>query len=107
MVSVLKIERIGNPRQGWRPAWVDHIVALAPHGLRKERISGHVDYTEANSVGSRGVYCYYFLEPGHLYHVSAPVSWCHVDQYFCVINERCEIERLTIEEVVNCLRRKC
>ncbi len=53
-----------------------------------------VDYSDANSVGSRGVYKRYWLEERVYYEVSSPQSWRGVNRYFCeVING--EIIRMT------------
>jgi hypothetical protein len=57
-----------------------------------------MDYSEANSVGSRGVFKCYWLKEQAYYEVSAPQSWRDTDRYFCeVING--EIVRMTKEEV--------
>jgi len=96
----LKIEFVGNPRQGFRPAWVDEVIGIVPRGLEKVRLEGQADYSKANSVGSRGVYKYFFLVESKIYHVSAPESWKHTDQYFCRI-EGGQIIRMEMEEVID------
>jgi hypothetical protein len=57
-----------------------------------------MDYSQANSVGSRGVYKCYWLEPMAYYEVSSPESWSSTDRYFCEVVDG-EIIRMTKEEV--------
>lgn len=106
MFSVLKIEKIGNPRLGFRPAWVDVVTDIGPHGMEKTRLKGQYDYSEANSVGSRGVFVRYWLQAGELYHVSSPQNWKRSDQYFCFIDEAGLINRLDFEEAVEWLLKR-
>jgi hypothetical protein len=104
MLTLLKIEHIGNPRQGFSPAGVEEIVGLNDEGMIKRRLKGQLDYSKANSVGSRGVFEYFFLQEGAMYHVSAPQTWKRTDQYFCRI-ESGKIMRMGIEEAFECLLR--
>jgi len=105
MFTSLKIERIGNDRLGHQPAWVDLVTGIKPHGLIKERIEGHADYSNANSVGSRGVYIYYILQDGNIYHVSSPINFKRRDTYFCRV-EQGEIIRMEFQEVIRVLVRR-
>ena len=104
-LKVLKLERIGNPGQGFQPAWVDHVTGIGPQQIIKQRIRGNVDYSQANSVGSRGVYEYFFLQEQEVYHVSSPETWKRADQYFCRIDQG-EIVRMSMEEVVEWLLKR-
>lgn len=106
MNNILKIECIGNPKLGDRPAWVDWVKDISHHGMVKERLKGQIDYSQANSVGSRGVYKYYFLLPRNLYHVSAPQSWSKIKQYFCIVNEDTNIKELSFKEAIEWLLRR-
>lgn len=57
-----------------------------------------IDYSRANSVGSRGVYKCFWLDERSYYEVSSPESWRGTDRYFCeVINGK--VVRMTKEEV--------
>lgn len=84
-----------------RPLWVAEIVGRSKrYGLARRFLDGKKDYAEANSVGSRGVYVYYFLEAGPYYEVSSPVTWRHIDRYFAKVNrgevvkvDRAEVDR--------------
>jgi len=82
-------------------AWVAEIVGLsAKYGFERKFLRPNIDYAEANSAGSRGIYKYYWLEEGKVYEVSAPQSWRKIDRYFCEIkNNRAErIDRSKVEE---------
>lgn len=68
-------------------------------GYRRVFLRYKRDYRESNSKGSRGVYKFYILESGHIYEVSAPKSWRHVDRYFCKVTEDGGIVRLSANEV--------
>lgn len=81
MFATVSIEKIGNPRLGFQPAWVDLVKDIGPHGMVKERMRGQSDYSQANSVGSRGVFVHYWLQLGELYHISAPRNFKRSDQY--------------------------
>lgn len=89
--AVLKLEAIGDDTEqvfrqvGYsrQRAWCAEIVGRnARYGFERRFLKGRKDYSEANSVGSRGVYLYYFLEPGKVYEVSSPASWNRTDRYF-------------------------
>jgi len=99
MLTILKIECIGNPRLGFQPSWVRLVVSLADRGLNEQWLKGQSDYSHANSVGSRGVFKYYFLRENEIYHVSSPETWKRVDQYYCRI-ENGAILRMSIGEVI-------
>src|SRR5690606_3140634 len=53
--------------QDWRP-WVDELVASSGE-IRRVRLVGYKDYSEANAVGSRGIYYYYHLREGRVYEI--------------------------------------
>lgn len=83
-----------------RRAWVARIVGPdARYGWCREFIRGKIDYSEANSKGSRGVMLHYVLKPGEVYEVNAPSSWRRNDRYFCRVSDSGEIVRISQEEV--------
>jgi hypothetical protein len=101
--AVLELELIGDsdplaPR-AVRP-WVARILGLDEHtGLQREFLRRYQkDYSRANSIGSRGVYAYYVLDPG-LYEVSRRVSWSQTERYFACV-DGATITRISREEVV-------
>lgn len=79
--------------------WVAEITGTCPkYKYQRVFLRYKKDYSEANSIGSRGVYAYYILEDGKIYEVCAPTSWKNTDRYFCTI-ENGELIRLSSEEV--------
>lgn len=88
-----------------RSAWVAEIRGRSrKYGLARAFIRGKKDYSEANSVGSRGVYIYYFLEPGRYYEVSEPRSWRHTERYFAKVRGG-KVVRVDEEELEQWLAR--
>lgn len=71
---------VGKIPPGW---WCAEIIGRSGR-YRWERsfLRGQKDYSEANSVGSRGAYIYYHLEEGKVYEVKAPRTWRKTDRYF-------------------------
>jgi len=50
--------------------WVARIVGTdSRYGFVREFVNAQKDYSQANSVGSRGIFLHYFLEPG-LYEIN-------------------------------------
>lgn len=67
-------------------AWVCKIIGEDPkYKFKREFLRPNIDYSQANSVGSRGVFAYYNLENDNVYEVSSPASWKNTDRYFCRI----------------------
>ena len=104
MFKLLKIERIGSHRLGDRPAFVNEVLGFGPRGLEEMPLKCQVDYSDANSVGSRGVYLYYFLEEDRIYHISAPISWNRLDEYYGLVKAG-KIVRLRLEKVIEWLEK--
>ena len=102
MFTSLKLERIGNDRLGHQPAWVKRVIGIAPRKLIEEYIEGYTDYSQANSVGSRGGFINYLLQEGDIYHVSSPRNFKHRDTYFCRV-EVGEIINMEFDEVIKTL----
>lgn len=105
MLIPLTIECIGNPMLGFQPAWVKEVKGVSRHGIREVDVFGQTDYSQANSVGSRGVRKHYFLADGYLYHVSSPQSFKRSDQYFCIV-ERGKLIRMDLLEAFEWLKSK-
>lgn len=102
MFTSIQIERIGNERLGHQPAWVKRVIDIQPHKLVEEYVDGYSDYSNANSVGSRGIYVNYLLQEGEIYHVSSPRNFKHSDTYFCKVAGE-DIIRLEFNEVIKFL----
>jgi hypothetical protein len=80
-------------------AWCAEIMGRDTHyGLARRFLPRKKDYRTSNRVGSRGVIAYYVLESGHVYEVSAPLSWHRIDRYFCRVTDDGVIVRLSQEE---------
>lgn len=70
----------------WRP-WVARITGVrSDGGLCREFIDGQKDFSEANGIGSRGVYYYYHLHPGAVYEVRELINWTRDRRYFCRVD---------------------
>lgn len=96
MVDAMRYEE--RPR-----AWVARITGLdTRHGLARAFLPFKRDYSEANSLGSRGVFQWYEIPDGWLVEVNAPQSWKHADRYFAR-SERGRLVRMTRDELVAAL----
>ena len=106
-LKVLKLERIGGGRSERGPgleARCSKIVAVEEGGrLVTQKMNSHRDYSNANGVGTRGVYDFYTLYPGNAYEIVAPQSWKRSDHYYLFITNEGEKVRMTYEEVIECL----
>lgn len=79
--------------------WVARITGRdARFGLRREFVRGVKDYSRANSVGSRGVYRYFFLASG-VYEVNELQSWSRSRRYFLRVGADGGKTEITREEV--------
>lgn len=84
--------------------WVARITGRdAIYGLAREFVRGQIDYSRANSKGSRGVYLYFPLKEG-IYEVLAHRTWAKNRRYFCRV-ENTTITEITREEVEAWLNR--
>lgn len=97
-----RIERALGYRQDGSAArrpWVAEIIGEHDHfGLERHFLQGQKDYSEANSIGSRGVYLYYHLREGGIYEINELVSWGRTDRYFAMVCGD-ELVRMGEEEV--------
>lgn len=102
MAATVRLEAIGDDfaqrARGWRALgpvldfpvrrpWVAEI--LAHRGGRwyeRQFLDGQKDYSEANSIGSRGVYLYFHLREGRIYEVHELQSWRRSRRYFCTVS---------------------
>lgn len=85
--------------------WVARITGVDPSGqFKREFVKPHVDYSEANSVGSRGVFYFFAVEEGRAYEVYERTSWKSSDRYF-VYADLGRLHRLSRDEVIKWLAR--
>lgn len=112
MRAVLKLEMwgSGNARHqsymggNTSKPWVARICGFDDKfEFAREFQHGKRDYTNASSTGARGIFAYYFLEPG-IYEVNERVSWKHVDRHFIRVSDDAKMERISYDEVLLCLR---
>lgn len=92
MYALISLEIIGadipkhlpNPRK----SWVARVLGTcATYGLRRQFVDYEVDYSQSNSVGSRGVQHWYLLDTG-MYEVQEWISWKKSSRYFLEIDNR-------------------
>jgi len=84
--------------------WIAEIIGIRPDGkLRRQFVDGQRDYSNANSVGSRGIYLYYALRPG-LYEINSPEAWKRVRRYFLKVIDDKQAEEMSMEELRECFR---
>lgn len=57
-----------------------------------------IDYSRANSKGSRGVYAWYTLESGHLYYIRQATSWKSEEVFYATVSDDGEIIKMTRAE---------
>ena len=84
--------------------WVAQISGLdAKYGFARDFITPQRDYSKAEGVGNRGVFLYYWLEPG-AYEVNERVSVKCARRYYLIITDSCSSIESTKEEVMEWLR---
>lgn len=113
MIAMLELEvftsgapgsQMRTPLQGTAP-WVAEIKGLNRDGyFIREFQRGELDYSRANSTGSRGIHRYYHLRSGRIYEVAERLSWKRQTQYFCRVTQDGDIVRLTRQEVLAALQ---
>lgn len=78
--------------------WIAEITGrCSKYGMVRKFVKAHVDYSEANSKGTRGVMYYFPVNEGCLIEVFAMTSWRGRDRYFAIVQNG-EVRRLTKEE---------
>lgn len=102
MTITLKLEAIGDnvPEMAkiHRP-WVAEITGWrGGRWFERDFLGGQKDYSEANSVGSRGVHIYYHLREGRIYEIYDMRSWRDHRRYFCTVSGG-QIVQMDAEEV--------
>lgn len=99
-----EIRMLSEGRPELRP-WVAHLTGLEAGGnLRREFLRyQYRDYQHANSVGSRGIFAYYILDPG-LYEVHERTSWKSQRRFFLRVSPDGSKAEIAESEVRACLR---
>lgn len=96
----LSAYRLGGPHL--KP-WVAKLTGTNGASFDRLFLRGQKDYAEANGTGSRGIWLYYFLEPG-LYEVNERKNWKRVERYFAWIVDGVTLCKLSREEAIGWLR---
>lgn len=94
--------------KGLAPFWVAEITGLCgKFGFKRHFLRGQKDYSEANSVGSRGVYVYYDLPAGKIFEVKEQISWKRDDRYFLLadLGSGRRLDKAEVEEALSTSRR--
>lgn len=82
--------------------WVSLITGITKRGFfEREFAEGQRDYSQANSVGSRGIFIYYALKPG-ICEVNERISWKRARRYFLHVISDELAEEMSREEVLRC-----
>lgn len=86
---------IGTPP---RSSWVAEITGPdEKYGLARSFLRCKMDYSKANSKGSRGIFAEYILSQGKIYEVKEQESWKRSSRYFCTVSDEGEIVKLDEE----------
>lgn len=81
-----------------RSSWVAEITGPDEmYGLKREFLQCKIDYSRANSKGSRGIFAEYILSPGKVYEVKSQETWSRFRRYFCVVNTDGDIVEISEE----------
>lgn len=84
-----------------RSSWVAEVTGPdEKYGLARTFLRGKMDYSKANSKGSRGIFVEYVLDPGKIYEVKSQETWRRAWLYFCTVDgENGNIVVLEREEI--------
>ncbi len=107
MKASLRLEYIGFNTLAPKKPWVAEIQGFdVKHSFSRKFLNGEIDFSEANSKGSRGVWLFFLLSEDRIYQVSAFESWKSQQKYFCMA-ENGVIKKIAREEVVEmCIRQE-
>lgn len=119
MICTIKLEAIGDDFAQWagglraafgpafdikaRRPWVAELTGWrGGRWFDREFLDGQKDYSEANGIGSRGVYVYYHLSEGCLYEVKDLLSRGRDRRYFCTVSDG-QLVEMDLDEVQTAL----
>jgi hypothetical protein len=101
MNALVSLERIGGGRDA---CWVAEITGFLPGGgLARQMVHGNVDYSLANSKGTRGVYVYYIMRPQRVYEIKRPISWARSSRVFVYVDSDGTQQSWTMKDVIEWL----
>ncbi len=94
--------RLGLDRElyrHWRP-WLAELIRPCPtFGYVREFVDAKVDYTRANSAGTRGVWFWWTLESGRFYETRYPVSWTRRAHRFLTVTSGGDVVDISEDEI--------
>ena len=97
-MRTITAETIGNTKP-----WVARITGTDPkYGLKREFVNGTRDYSNANSVKTRGVETTWVLGDG-IYECSLPKSWKNTERFFTIVTQD-GYQFLTSTEVIKLVK---
>lgn len=84
-----------------RSSWVAEINGPDDkYGLSRTFLRYKVDYSKANSKGSRGIFAEYILSPRKIYEVRSQESWGRSRRYFCTVDDEGNV--IELDEEIAC-----
>lgn len=82
--------------------WVARVIDIRADGsIEREFVHGTKDYSRADSIGSRGVYIYYVLDPG-VYEVNERIDLLRARRWFGRVADGV-LSQITKQEAIECL----
>lgn len=89
-----RLRRLGIQREMrwlWRP-WVARLDGPCPrYGYRRRFLRPYIDYTEANSAGTRGVIYRWILDAGQFYEARYPAALRRMEHRFVTVTAAGEV----------------
>lgn len=80
--------------------WLARITGLSARwGLEREFLQAKLDYSRANSRGTRGVYYCWPLASGEIYETAYKAAWNRVEREFLKVTDDGRVEKITRQEV--------
>lgn len=98
---------MGDRAIGKMPAsgWVAEITGIDPKfKYARSFLKRKIDYSRANSKGSRGVFAEYLLDSEKIYEVKSQLTWGRSERYFCMVDDDGTIRKIDESEVIKCLK---
>lgn len=105
MKNMIRLEWIGwnedrrNHPSIQRKPWVKKIEAVNFPKVYGDFLRLEIDFTEANSQGSRGVYLNAILEYGYAYQIKQPNGWRKSKIWYAGLSESGEVTELTKDQI--------
>lgn len=90
---------IGSVARSRRP-WMAELTGLCPvDGFARRPLRPKRDYAEANSRGTRGVWCFWTLEAGRVYETRYRTTWTKWHHRFLIVTTTGDVEDVSEGQV--------